>query len=116
MNGRYSSQLRAFALTINFYSPKAYKYIRQIFKNKLPAPSTIRAWYGSTDGSPGSTIEAIDILKKKSENAAQENKKLYACLMMDEMTIRQQIEWNKSKQKFIGSILDRLLKNRRTYY
>lgn len=34
--------LRAFALTLNFYSPKAYNYVREVYRNKLSAPSTIR--------------------------------------------------------------------------
>ncbi|XP_026667506.1 uncharacterized protein LOC113464040 [Ceratina calcarata] len=102
VNGQYPPGLRAFALTVNFYSPKAYNYIRQVFQNKLPSPSTIRAWYSTTDGSPGFTKEAIDILKRKSEEAG--DKKLYACLTMDEMAIRSQVVWDKSKTKFVGYI------------
>jgi len=33
VNGKYSVQLRSFALTLNFYSPKAYNYVRKVFKN-----------------------------------------------------------------------------------
>lgn len=66
MKGKYPIELRAFALTVNFYSPKAYYYIRQVFENKLPAPS-LRSWYGSTRGSPGFTLEAVEILKKKCQ-------------------------------------------------
>lgn len=69
VKGRYSPQLRAFALTVNFYSSKAYNYIRQVFKNKLQAPSTIRSWYSNTNESPGFTQEAVDILKRKTEAA-----------------------------------------------
>lgn len=102
VKGTYSPQLRAFALTINFYSPKAYNYIRQVFKNKLPAPSTIRLWYSNTNGSPGFTQEAVDILKKKVEAAG--DKKLYACLTMDEMAIRKQIQYSHSEKRFVGYV------------
>ncbi|KMQ85338.1 thap domain-containing protein 9 [Lasius niger] len=99
VKGTYSSQLRAFALTVNFYSPKAYNYIRQVFQNKLQAPST---WYSSTNESPGFTKEAVGILKRKSE--AVGNNKLYACLTMDEMAIRQQIQWSSTEERFIGYV------------
>lgn len=102
VNGKYSPELRAFALTVNFYSPKAYMYIRRVFRNKLPAPSTIRSRYSNTNGSPVFTQKAIDILKRKCEAASE--KKLYGCLTMDEMAIRQQVEWNHSEQRFVGYV------------
>jgi len=42
---KISPELRAFALTLNFYSAAAYKYVRQVFNNCLPHPSTLRKWY-----------------------------------------------------------------------
>lgn len=102
MKGKYPTQLRAFALTVNFYSPKAYNYLREVFNNKLPAPSTIRSWYSNTKGLPGFTLEAVEILKQRCEAAG--DKKLYACLTMDEMAIRQQIQWSKVENRFVGYV------------
>ncbi len=48
----YSSHLRRFALTPQFYSPKAYAYVYSTFEPGLPHPSVITTWYGSIDGSP----------------------------------------------------------------
>lgn len=76
--------------------------MREIYKNKLPAPSTLRSWYANMNGSPGFTQEAIDILKKRSEAAKE--KKIYATLMMDEIAIRKQLEWNHSEKKFVGYV------------
>lgn len=59
--GRYSPKIRSFALTLHFYSPKAYNYIRKTWKNLLPSPSAIKQWYRVVDGSPGFT-------KKRGEN------------------------------------------------
>ncbi|CAB3241886.1 unnamed protein product [Arctia plantaginis] len=42
---QYSPELRKFALTLYFYSPKAYSYIRSTFNTRLPHPSTLRKWY-----------------------------------------------------------------------
>lgn len=86
---------------MNFYSPKAYNYVRSVFKNKLPAPSTIRNWYSNTNGSPGCTQEALQILKRKQKTY---HGTLYACLTMDEMALRKQIEWDPKQKKFIGYI------------
>lgn len=102
IKGKYPPQLRAFVLTLHFYSPKAYDYIRKTFKNKLPAKSTIRAWYSNTDGSPGLSTESLHILQMKSQAAKNQGKQLYGCLMMDEMAIRKQ--WDHSSKKFIGYI------------
>ncbi|KYN23121.1 THAP domain-containing protein 9 [Trachymyrmex cornetzi] len=101
-NSEYSPQLRSFALTLNFYSPKPYNYIRKVFQNKLPAPSTIRAWYSNIDGSPGFSQQSLNILKRKSEEACE--KQLFACLTMDEMAIRKQVQWSNSKKHFIGYV------------
>jgi len=68
---KYSPELRAFALTLNFYSVKAYNYVRKSFCNLLPEPSTIRKWYSVLNGRPGFTAEAFEALKcqvKKSDN------------------------------------------------
>ncbi|XP_071743723.1 LOW QUALITY PROTEIN: THAP domain-containing protein 1-like [Lepeophtheirus salmonis] len=40
----YSPELRAFALTLSFYSTKAYNYVRKTFDLCLPSLSTIRNW------------------------------------------------------------------------
>ena len=61
----YSPQLRAFAMTLAFYSAKAYSYVRETFELALPSPATLREWYSSVDGTPGFTEEAFLALKAK---------------------------------------------------
>lgn len=73
-----------------------------MFKNKLPSSSTITSWYNSTDGSPGFTTEAIEILKRKCKDAGE--KKLYVCITMDEMAIRKQVVWNNAEKKKMGYV------------
>ncbi|KAI5639788.1 THAP domain-containing protein [Phthorimaea operculella] len=56
----YSPELRTFALTLYFYSPKAYCYIRSSFNTCLPHPTTIRKWYQCINATPGfTTHEAL---------------------------------------------------------
>ena len=43
--GAYPKELRTFAMTLKFYSAKAYKYVRESFDLGLPHPSVISSWY-----------------------------------------------------------------------
>ena len=57
--GAYPPELRSFALTLKFYSKKAYKFVRKSFNLGLPHPSVIRSWYNTMDGEPGFTIQKL---------------------------------------------------------
>jgi hypothetical protein len=43
---KYPAELRSFAMTLQFYSPKAYEYVRKTFKfnHALPNQYVIRSW------------------------------------------------------------------------
>lgn len=91
---KYSPELRTFALTLHFYSPKAYSYIRSTFNTCLPHPSTIRKWYQCLNASPGFTAEAFNALREKVK--ATENK-ILCNLVTDEMAIRKLKEFDGNK-------------------
>lgn len=91
----YSPELRSFALTLHFYSPHAYRYVRKMFDTCLPHPRTIEKWFQTIDGRPGFTTEAFDALKARS--SAVSGKRIICSLMMDEVAIRQQLEWDGSR-------------------
>ncbi|KAL4156059.1 hypothetical protein QTP88_000094 [Uroleucon formosanum] len=57
--------LRKFAMTLHFYSPSAYSYVRTIFSKALPDVSTIRKWYSKLDGLPGMTKESFQAISLK---------------------------------------------------
>ncbi|KAH8041732.1 hypothetical protein HPB51_017552 [Rhipicephalus microplus] len=65
--GKYPPELRAFALTLHFYSPAAYEYVRSKFNEALPSQRTLRGWYKSFQGAPGFTAEAFAFLEKFAE-------------------------------------------------
>ena len=94
----YSPELRSFALTLHFYSPMAYRYVRKMFDTCLPHPRTLEKWMQTIDGRPGFTSEAFDALRART--AVHSDKRLVCALMMDEVAIRQQVEWDGSK--FVG--------------
>lgn len=89
----FSPQLRKFALTLHFYSPSAYEYVRNTFDNALPHPSTIRKWYSSVDGTPGVTKESLRAITLKVEELKTLGKQLIGGLVMDEMCIKKHVNW-----------------------
>ena len=48
---RYSDEIKKFALTLNFYSPRAYEYIRGLFS--LPQSNSLTEWTSSVECEPG---------------------------------------------------------------
>ena len=87
----YSPQLRAFALTLHFYSVRAYDYVREVFNNCLPHNRTISRWYTAVEGTPGFSSESLDYLKQIVSNS---DYRLLFSLIMDEMAIRQHVEFD----------------------
>jgi len=57
----YSANIKAFALTLHFYSPKAYNFVRQSFVNALPHVSTLRRWSSAVNGKPGFTEVSFEV-------------------------------------------------------
>lgn len=103
---QFSPALRTFALTLHYYSPKAYEYVRNTFNTCLPHTRTLRAWYSSIHGDAGFTTESFAALKLKAETTKYP---IIAGLVMDEMAIRRRIEWdgnNLHGHVEIGSGLD----------
>jgi hypothetical protein len=92
--GQYSAELRTFALTLQFYSMKAYNYVRQTFDLALPHEATLRKWYSTIDGSAGFTSGAVTALKAKVAEASKKGQKVYCALMLDEIAIKQHVEWD----------------------
>lgn len=96
---KYSPALRTFALTLNYYSPKAYDYVRKTFDTCLPERRTLRKWYEKIGGDPGFTKESLEALKQKAKNT---NYTIIAGLTLDEMAIRRRIEYD--GEKLVGHV------------
>ena len=82
----YPIELRKFAITLHYSSPRAYEYVRQIFNKALPSSSTIRNWYSSVDCEPGFISESFEFLKKKCTTVTK------VALSVDEMSIMRNID------------------------
>ena len=77
---RYSETVKQFALTLFYYSPRAYEYCRTVFT--LPNPSSIRAWLTNVDVNPGFLSNVLEV--------AVQSKETDYCLVVDSMSIRKQ--------------------------
>ena len=84
----YSPELKSFALTLQFYSSKAYSFLRKTFNLALPSQSQIRRWYSKIAADPGFTEPAFNALKLKAEEAKENGKEVLCSLMLDEMSIK----------------------------
>lgn len=88
---KFSANLRSFAATLHFYSPKAYEFVRTKFDTCLPHVRTLKKWYQSINAEPGFTTESLNAIKAK----VQASKHALLCnLVLDEMAIRKRIEWD----------------------
>ncbi|KAM7286096.1 THAP domain-containing 9 [Ixodes scapularis] len=96
---KYPPELRSFALTLQFYSTKAYEYVRNTFQLALPHSSSIRSWYSSIDAEPGFTAEAFESLQLTVRENEKKGNKVICALLMDEMSIRKHVQWDGKKMR-----------------
>ncbi|XP_018376732.1 PREDICTED: uncharacterized protein LOC108769970, partial [Trachymyrmex cornetzi] len=94
--------LKTFATTLQFYSSRAYNYIRKTFIKSLPHPEIILRWYHNVNGNPGITTQAINTLKLKIHEANLAGKMLHFNLTIDEMSIHRDENWN--GEKYVGFV------------
>jgi len=94
---KYAPELRSFALTLQFYSTKAYNYVRETFDFALPHVSTVRSWYAEVNGDPGWNEEAFKALEEKSKRCKAKNKKMPCAVMFDEISIKRHTEFDGKK-------------------
>ena len=96
---RYNADVKRFAMTLHFYGPKAYDYVRPILS--LPDPRAIRYWTSSVDCDAGFFLDVFEHLKKL---AAGDPVNEDCCFMFDGMSIRQSIIFRKDKGRFEGFV------------
>ena len=90
----YPPQLRSFALALQFYSAKAYEFVRKTFNLALPHQSQVRRWYSKVPAEPGFTMPAFQALSAKVQEAEKDGKNVLCSLMLDEMAIKKHISWD----------------------
>ena len=86
---KYPPELRSFALTLHFYSPKGYDFVRKTFALSLPAPAVIRSWYYNIDCRPGYCMPAFQLIEKLVKSFRFP---IFWSVFLDEMSIKKKIE------------------------
>lgn len=101
-NRFYSATVRKFALTMNYHSPAAFKFLREKFGNNLPCRSTFCNWMAESNLKcmPGILHEAIEALK----GLVKEKGDATVSLSFDEINIRRHIQWIHASKRWSGFI------------
>lgn len=87
---RYSALIKQFALTLFFYSPRAYNFVRS--QLCLPHDSMFRKWLSNTDIQPGFLTEVFSYLNNEVH---QKDYVKDVSLVFDSMSIRKKISYDK---------------------
>lgn len=95
---RYSPSMKEFALTLYFYSPRSYNFLRKTIL--LPHPALLRKWVSSLNCYPGFLEETFNYLNE----FIKKNEDLQFSLIIDSMSIRKQVIWDQIRNKFSGYI------------
>lgn len=108
-NGRsgrdpYSEAVRTFCLSVQYYSPRTYAYIREKFNNTLPHAATLRSWLNNSniDASPGIIASALEVVQNRTQKMREDGKTLICNLVFDEMSIRKHGQWCPRTRCFVG--------------
>src|SRR5271155_57914 len=80
---RYSDELKKFALTLHFYSPRAYEYVRSTIN--LPSSRALSNWTSPVNSEPGFFK---DVFKELQHKAKADPFYRDAALMVDGMSIK----------------------------
>ena len=96
---RYSDELKAFAVTLHFYSPQAYEFIRKHLT--LPGPSTIRLWASSLNCEPGFLLDSLDGMAAKLR---EDEKRQDVCIMFDAMALKKECCYDPKSGKYTGFV------------
>ena len=93
---RYPSAVKEFALTLHYYSPRAYEFCRTIFK--LPHPASLRNWLLSAEVETGFLQKVLLSLQAKPEIEKE------CVLVLDSVSIRKQTLYNNTTGQYDGFI------------
>eukprot|EP00111_Clytia_hemisphaerica_P009768 TCONS_00028644-protein len=96
----YPPELKSFALTLQFYSTKAYNFVRDTFNKALPHRETIRMWYSSVSADVGFTESSFRAINHKVRST--NDKPVIVALMFDEMSIKKHVFWDGNR--FVGYV------------
>ena len=94
----YSEVTKQFAMTLDYYMPEAYEFIRKILK--LPHSSSIKHWDASVDCEPGYLTNVIQAIGKLAERKVWMKD---VVLIVDAMSIHKMTMYDKKTKMICGT-------------
>ena len=86
-------------MTLHYYSPKAYDFVRNLLA--LPHPSSIRAWAASVDCNPG---YLIDVMKCIGSQVQKKHWMSDVVLIVDAMALNKGTIWDPKTKQYVGMV------------
>ena len=80
---RYSDQIKEFAVSLHYYSPRGYRFVRKYLS--LPHPSTIRSWSADIECEPGFLKKPLLYIAELAEDGQKD-----CVIIIDEMAIKKE--------------------------
>ena len=95
----YSEEIKKFALTLHFYSPRGYNFLRD--QLHLPSPRSLQRWTSSVNCTPGFFL---DVFKELGQRASKDLKYKDCALIFDGMHIKSRSFYIKNKGCYEGFV------------
>ena len=99
LSNRYSPEMKQFAMTLHYYSPKAYEFARNVLS--LLHASTIRAWASSVDCQPGFLD---NVIKSIGECVQMKGWMSNVVLIVDTMALYKGTIWDPKSKSYVGLV------------
>ena len=96
---RYSFETKQFVMTLHYYSPKAYDFVRRALN--LPHPSSIQTWAASVDCEPGYLTNVITAVGQEAQTKSWMRD---VVLLVDAMALHKMTIYDKAKNSFVGMV------------
>ena len=94
---RYEKSIKEFAVTLHYYSPRGYKFVRIALC--LPNPSTIRNWAANIKAEPGFLMQVIRSLRYLVKPDQRD-----CIIILDEMALKAQTLVEKKSGRLVGNV------------
>ena len=95
---RWSSQQKAFSLSLLHSSPKTYKLLRKVFA--LPSPRILKKAMQAIQVYPGINTNILEALRIKTSKMSAQDK--LVAIMIDEISIRECLSYDQSRDVIEG--------------
>lgn len=96
-SNKYSDEMKSFALSLYYYSGKAYLFLRN--RIRLPHPATLRRILATHKCNVGFMAEVMEFLKVKAEKD-----EMNVALIFDAMAIKVGKQYDKGSDKYWGGV------------